>query len=94
MENRNEIENLETTEVPEANNAILQRVENFLSERYNFRRNVVIEKTEFRLKAETHYKIMKERDYNSLYRQLQKAEIKASNSILFSLLNSDYVEKL
>lgn len=92
MENSTTAENLHKTNLPDISKAALQQAENYLSKRYDFRRNIIIEKTEFKLKGETQYRVMRERDYNSLYRQLQKAEIKVSTSVLFSLLNSDYVE--
>jgi predicted P-loop ATPase len=69
----------------------LQEAEAYLSKNYDFRRNVIIEKTEFKLKAEERFVAMTDRDYNSLYRKLQKTPGKISIATLRGLLNSDFV---
>lgn len=92
MDSNSAVEILNTVELPEVSKSAVQQAENFLTKLYDFRRNIIIEKTEFKRKGETQYKAMRERDYNSLYRQLRKAEIAISTTGIISLLNSDYVE--
>ena len=73
--------------------ATLYEAEEYLLDRYAFRRNVVFEKTEMRPIEGKGFKPMTDRDYNSLYRQLQKAGIKMSKDNLRGLLNSDFVDQ-
>jgi predicted P-loop ATPase len=69
----------------------IEEAEDYLSKKYDFRRNVIIEKTEFKLKADSAYVALTDRDYNSLYRELQKTAGKISVSTLRVLMNSDLV---
>jgi predicted P-loop ATPase len=71
----------------------LDAIETYLLEKYDFRRNVIIEKTEFKVKANSQYVAMTDRDYNSLFRELQKNVGKFSLSNLRGLLNSDFVDR-
>lgn len=69
----------------------LDEVEEFLDKRFVFRRNVVFEKTEMRPIGGKDFKHMTDRDYNSIFRLLQKAGLKLPKDNLRGLLNSDFV---
>lgn len=73
--------------------SLLDKAEEYLNANYDFRRNVVTEKTEFSAKGKGKYVCMRDRDYNTLYRKLQKEVGKLPTSDLRSLLNSDFVNQ-
>jgi predicted P-loop ATPase len=70
----------------------IEKAEDFLGSLYDFRRNVVLEKTEYKLKGKQEFQRMTERDYNSFYRLLHKSDISISMGTLRGLLNSDFVK--
>lgn len=67
---------------------IMHQAEAYLNANYDFRRNVVLDKTEFKVKNAQKYCRMSERDYNSMYRELRMAGIKLSRTDLRVILNS------
>ena len=71
------------------------QLENFLGTAYEFRRNVVIDKTEFRVKNTDHaFKPFGDYFVNSMRREMKAAGIKAVKSDISSLLNSSFVPKV
>jgi predicted P-loop ATPase len=73
------------------NNA-LGKLESFLSDYYDFRLNPVVDRTEFRAKGETDYKLLTERDLNTIFRKVKSADFeKCTLSLLKSILYSDFV---
>lgn len=65
--------------------------EDFLSERYVFRYNIVSGRTEFRIKGTKNYSDIDDTQLNSFYRLLQKYHIKIGIDSLAGLLHSDFV---
>lgn len=70
----------------------LHSTELYLKERYDFRRNIITDKTEWRNLSDKMFFAMSDRDYNSLYRKLEKEGYKTSISNIRALLNSDFVD--
>lgn len=68
----------------------LEKVEDFLRERYEFRRNLVTGNVEYRRVGQVPYTIMEDSHQNSLWRELTKANIIFPLSSIVSLLNSDF----
>jgi predicted P-loop ATPase len=67
-----------------------QQVENYLSENFNLRYNVVSHEVEYKKKIDPDYKILNE---STIYRELKKGDFKISMADLNSLLASDFVEE-
>jgi len=74
-----------------ASNCFISGVEKFLSSKYDFRKNLVTEKIEYCEKKMNSYVPMVGRDYNSLYRLLQKNGHKMAIANLRTVLDSDFV---
>ena len=71
--------------------SLLKRTENYLSNKYDIRLNIVSNCIELRNKNEN--SIFKEANENNLYRELQHANLNLPLNKLNSLLQSDFVEK-
>lgn len=70
----------------------LEKVENFLIERYAFRNNIVAGKLEFKPHGKKTWQPMTDFHENSILRELLKAKVKTNLSALRNLLNSDFCE--
>ena len=64
--------------------------EAFLKQHYNFRMDVVRERTEFKSKNESEYRTLREYDINSIFRFLQRNKVNIGHKNLNFLLNSDF----
>lgn len=73
---------------------MIERMEKYLSDKYDFRNNPVLTRTEFKLKDETSYMLLDERAMNSLFRELHLKGMKFSPNTLKSLLSSDFVDNI
>ncbi|MCD6013168.1 MAG: virulence-associated family protein [Flavipsychrobacter sp.] len=71
----------------------ISSIEKYLNGRYDFRHNPILERTEFKLRKEKTYRLLSERDVNSICRELNNNEKKCSIAALRSLLNSDFVKE-
>ena len=71
---------------------LIDRLENFLNNRYNFRYNQVLGKLEFKTLKAYKYKPMTDFTENSILREILKAKVKCSINSLRNLLHSDYCE--
>ncbi|MFA5833957.1 MAG: VapE domain-containing protein [Bacteroidota bacterium] len=69
----------------------ISKAEEHLSNRYEFRLNIITSKTEYRKIGSTQYEEITDVHLNSLYRQLQRYHIKIGLDVLASLLRSDFV---
>lgn len=69
-------------------------VEKNLNSKYNFRRNIVNGRVEFKLIAEdeNHFSELTDTVFNTLYCQIEKANIKFNLSNFNAILNSDFAE--
>lgn len=71
---------------------LIDRLENFLNNRYNFRHNSVLGKLEYKtLKGKT-WKPITDFKENSILREIQKSKVKCSINSLRNLLHSDFCE--
>ncbi|WP_228410775.1 VapE domain-containing protein [Chryseobacterium taklimakanense] len=70
----------------------IDKLENFLNNRYNFRYNTVLGKLEFKTLKAYKYKPMTDFSENSILREILKAKVKCSINSLRNLLHSDYCE--
>lgn len=70
----------------------IDKLENFLNNRYNFRYNQVLGKLEFKTLKAYKYKPMTDFTENSILREILKAKVKCSINSLRNLLHSDYCE--
>ena len=70
----------------------IDKLENFLNNRYNFRYNKVLGKLEFKTLKAYKYKPMTDFTENSILREILKAKVKCSINSLRNLLHSDYCE--
>ena len=70
----------------------IDKLENFLNNRYNFRYNNVLGKLEFKTLKATKWKAMTDFAENSILREILKAKVKCSINSLRNLLHSDYCE--
>ena len=70
-------------------------VQSFLSEKFDFRYNEVLGRTEFRFKSleEVVFRKMKEYDFNSIHKMLSEGELPFSIGALRRTLQSNYVPK-
>lgn len=75
----------------ETSGAELQKIETYLSEHYQFRRNVVTSRVEFMSKDGQTYNTLRDIEQNSLFRELKKKDFAITIDTLGRLLNSDYV---
>lgn len=69
---------------------LIDKIENFLNDRYDFRHNVVTGKLEYKLKDRKSFLIINDFQENSLLRELLKNHIKCSFTVLRTILNSDF----
>ena len=76
----------------EPSGANLTKVESFLAERYEFRRNIITQKIEFRTKEEQTFKEMRDVDLNSLHMELVRNKLEIGFDAFNRLLISDFVE--
>lgn len=89
-----------TTKTPDGNfsdeeeeqPSYIDKLENFLNNRYNFRYNQVLGKLEFKTLKAYKYKPMTDFTENSILREILKAKVKCSINSLRNLLHSDYCE--
>lgn len=70
----------------------IDKLENFLNNRYNFRYNQVLGKLEFKTLKAYKYKPMTDFTENSILREILKAKVKCTINSLRNLLHSDYCE--
>lgn len=68
----------------------IQKIETYLSQRYNFRFNEVTGKVEYKLTAGTEFKAISDYQINSLARQMIKASIPCTANGLRGVLLSDF----
>ena len=68
----------------------IDRIENFLSERYKFRFNVVTGKLEYKIISEENFLPITDYKENSFLRELQKARVKCNITFLRTVLGSDF----
>ena len=73
---------------------MIKRMEKYLSDKYDFRNNPVLTRTEFKTKDELAYSLMDERALNSLYRELHLKGMKFAPHTLKTILTSDYVKNV
>ena len=75
-----------------ANTTTIADIEEHLLVKYKFRHNPVLERTEYIKKSEPKgFQLLSERNVNTLFRELNLANIKCTISTLRSLLNSDFI---
>ena len=67
-------------------------VENLLSQYYDFRRNPVLDRTEYKKKREKNFLLLTERDFNSILRVVRQSFPTFSIANLRSILNSDFIQ--
>src|ERR1017187_5206903 len=67
-------------------------IEKYLLNKYEFRHNPILERTEFKLKGKKNsFQLLTERDVNTIVRELNLNHIKCTISTIRSLLNSDFI---
>ena len=71
--------------------SVVDMVEEQLNSHYEFRINPVLNRTEIRKLSETDFRLLDDRIFNSLFRELNLNKIKCTIPILRSILNSDFV---
>ena len=71
---------------------LIDRLENFLNNRYNFRYNTVLGKLEYKTLKGKSWKPITDFKENSILREIQKAKVKCSINSLRNLLHSDFCE--
>ncbi len=70
----------------------IELVEDDINSRYEFRKNLVKQRIEFRVKGENVVKTLDDVELNSLYRELQHNSIPVNIDALSRILNSDFSE--
>lgn len=70
--------------------AQIDEIENYLIERYVFRFNVVTGMTEYHKHGSEKFIQVKDYIENSMFREIKKAQIKCSGTLLHTILNSDF----
>ena len=70
----------------------IDKLENFLNNRYNFRHNSVLGKLEYKTLKGKSWKPITDFKENSILREIQKAKVKCSINSLRNLLHSDFCE--
>ena len=71
---------------------LIDRLENFLNNRYQFRHNAVLGKLEYKRIKGKDWKPITDFKENSILREIQKAKVKCSINSLRNLLHSDFCE--
>ena len=69
------------------------KMEEYLVNRYDFRFNVLTGMTEYRRKTGTEFRILDERERNSLFMELRGEEIKCTFSGLLRFVHSSLIEE-
>ncbi len=69
------------------------KIERYLSGRYEFRKNIVTDKVEFRKHEDIDFKDVKNYDLNSFHRQLKIAHIPVHQTILPVIINSSFAQE-
>jgi hypothetical protein len=72
--------------------SLVSRVETFLTDRYDFRRNIIKGNVEFKSHASSQFEIMTDVALNSLYREIQRHNLKMGIEVIHNVLNSDFTE--
>lgn len=73
----------------------IKNIETYLSKKYEFRYNTIVDRTEIKaIKTDQYFRLLTERDLNSLFRELNRENHKCSLNVLKSVLNSDFVPVL
>lgn len=67
-------------------------IERFLLKNYEFKRNEVLGRVEYRKKKNSQFKIMEDVDFNSIIRKIEKKGIRVTPQKLNIKLNSDFVK--
>ena len=80
----------DSTETPKKKIPLIDKIENFLNDRYDFRHNVVTGKLEYKLKDRKQFLVINDFQENSLLRELLKNHIRCSFTVLRAILNSDF----
>lgn len=80
----------DSTETQKKKIPLIDKIENFLNDRYDFRHNVVTGKLEYKLKDRKQFLVINDFQENSLLRELLKNHIKCSFTVLRAILNSDF----
>ncbi len=70
-----------------------ERIESFLSDKYDFRFNIIKSKPEYKLKSEKQFRSITKFDLNTLKRELDKKEFYTSTDNIRSILESDFSTK-
>jgi len=83
----------EDTDEEEEKPSFIDRLENFLNNRYNFRYNVVSGKLEYKTVKATLWKPVTDFVENSILREILKAKVKCNINTLRNLLRSDFCEE-
>lgn len=73
--------------------SFIDRLENFLNNRYNFRYNTVTGKLEYKTVKSTIWKPVTDFVENSILREILKAKVKCNINTLRNLLHSDYCQQ-
>lgn len=79
-----------TDEEEKPRKAQIDEIENFLLERYVFRYNVVTGKVEYHPHSRDKFEQVTDYKENSLLREIKKAQLKCSNTLLRTILYSDF----
>ena len=69
------------------------KIESYLSSKYEFRKNIVTDKVEFRKYEDIDFKDVKNYDLNSLHRELKIAHIPVHQTILPVIINSSFAKE-
>ena len=77
----------EKSDVPQ-----IDKIENFLSERYELRYNIVTGKLEYKTQDEENFHPITDYRENSFLRELKKANLKCNSNTLRTILNSDFCQ--
>lgn len=72
------------------NSLLLSQVESFLKKNYDFRKNVVNQRVEFKTKSEKSYKNLSENEMNSIYRYLLRQNLAVNFQVLSRIMNSNF----
>lgn len=70
---------------------MVSQVENYLTNHYDFRRNIVLGRPDVRKRNLDEWKCLDDRESNSILNEMIKAGIKVTSTLLRTIINSDYV---
>lgn len=71
-----------------------EKIESFLSDKYDFRFNMIKSKPEYKRKSEKYFRSITKFDLNTLKRELDKKEYYTSTDNIRSILESDFSDKI